>query len=99
MAFNSFSPEEVRYLKDHAGLLPIKTIAQHMRRTSKSVYRKAYTLAIPTQYLGISKQEVEWIMELTKGGMPVAEIGSKFGLPTYSLKLFIEFRRREQPWP
>ena len=97
--FNRFTPEEIRYLKDNAGLVPIKAVARHIRRPSRSVYRKAYALAIPTRFLNISEEEVSWIMALDKDGMPVDEIAKKFGLPTYSLNLFIEFRRREQSCP
>ena len=94
-----YTQEETRYLKDHIGLLPVREIAEHLGKDAVSVYRKAYSMALPSRHLGITKQEAEWILELALDGMPVTLIAKKFDLPTYSLNLFIEFRRRETAWP
>ena len=92
-----YTPEEVRYLKDHIGLLPLQEIAGHIGHTVASVQGKAMAMALPVRCLGITAEEAGWIISLALDGMPVETIAAKFGLPVKSLQLFIDFRRRECP--
>lgn len=96
---NRYAPEEVRYLKDHIGLLSVETIARHIGRTVVSVQGKANMMALPVRCLGITAEEAQWIMALSLDGMPVETIAAKFSLPVKGLRLFIDFRRRECPCP
>lgn len=96
---NAYTPEEIRYMKDHAGFVTVSQLARHLDRTEASVSRKADSLALPLKSLGINRTEAGWIMELADGGMPFATIAEKFGLPQWSLKRFIDLWRRERPWP